>query len=504
VRPAAPLLAALLIAGCAVDDGDGDGAAPGGDRRDRDPDGLYRDFLDGKFDEAGHPLGARVWQAESDCAGDTGAAEAEGLAAAPGRDQPGALCRIDAGRPGLGRFTLNLRALTGAPSADTATALTVRVTDADGRELAVRDVPHAHFTDALIYQNVAVDLTVAADAALAVEVLWRDHPIRIDYLELFRAPRGVVIEPPSGLLADGADLLIEAIAPPPGHHLELSCTDGAAAPVELDAALAELLADGDADRTDTEFRSLITAPADRLLAGCPRPTRLLARVVADGRTRAAARVTNVDGPPACAFAPAGDRRVLLTGFEPFPADAGHDNSSERAVAGFDPAGLPGVSVMKLILPVEWRGAAAVVTDVVDRCRPDVVISFGQGRWAVDVETTAYNVMDSSDVAGGVPDNRGIVHGGTAIVDGGPAELATGLPAADLVARLSAAGIDAGASDDPGRYICNNVFYAAMTAARGRDLVAGFIHLPYLAEVDAGAAADLQLTVQTAIAAALGR
>jgi pyroglutamyl-peptidase len=179
----------------------------------------------------------------------------------------------------------------------------------------------------------------------------------------------------------------------------------------------------------------------------------------------------------------GTTRVLLTGFEPFPAASNHDNSSEQAVSAFDPSAIPGISSMKLTLPVEFDTAPGIVSSAIERCAPDVVIGFGQGRSEVDLETTAYNLEDSSEVAGGVPDNRGHIPGGVSIVSGGPAELGTALPADTIRAALGAAGIAANLSDDPGRYVCNNVFYRIMTDSAGTNRVSGFVHLPYIHTVD---------------------
>jgi pyroglutamyl-peptidase len=132
-----------------------------------------------------------------------------------------------------------------------------------------------------------------------------------------------------------------------------------------------------------------------------------------------------------------------------------------------------------------------------------VIGFGQGRSTVDVETTAYNRMDSSDIAGGAPDNRGVVRAGDPIAAGGPDELATGLPAAALVDALLDRGVDASESDDPGRYICNNLFYSIMRAVEGTDRVGGFVHLPYIARVDEDDRAMLQTVVATVLELAAG-
>lgn len=480
----AAAVAAIALLGCDLAQPE-----PGRARRDGEPDGLYRDFWDGKYDDAGHPLGALVWEPGNDaCASATGAAEAEGWAARPGRDDAGVVCDAEARELGLGRFVVNVRALV--PESGAGDVLEVVVTDDAGDELARETVRGDAFDDPMVYANAAVRFTHRTDGPVRVTVRWLgDVPVRIEYVELFRAARGVTIEPASGVLADGATVRLELQDPPESAGVELWCDD-----VDRTAALHELLASGAATRVDTPFRALIEAPAAELLAGCEPTTRVRARVVSGSWVRAAARVTYYAALPACPDWQPGGTRVLLTGFEPFPADSRADNSSERAVMGFDATAVPDVEVMRLILPVEWRTAAAIATDVIARCQPDLVIGFGQGRWAVDVELTAYNRMDTSEIAGGVPDNRGEILGGEPIDRDGPATQATALPADALVAALRAAGIDTDTSTDPGRYICNNLFYA-ITRATPR---AGFIHLPYLPTVDDADQRMLQTVVETAI------
>src|SRR5688572_22511472 len=64
---AASLLGLAAVATCALATGC---IAPGEEAPVDDPnEGLLRDFLDGKFDSAGHPLNARVTEAETLCAG---------------------------------------------------------------------------------------------------------------------------------------------------------------------------------------------------------------------------------------------------------------------------------------------------------------------------------------------------------------------------------------------------------------------------------------------------
>ena len=167
--------------------------------------------------------------------------------------------------------------------------------------------------------------------------------------------------------------------------------------------------------------------------------------------------------------------------------------------GFDAAPLgPSVSVMRAILPVEWETAAQQIDDLIQRCQPDVVIGFGQGRNQVEPETIAYNLMDASDISGGVPDNRGVVRDGVPVVDGGPAQYQTGLPAQAIVNALTAAGIGADTSTDPGRYVCNNLFYGIMHRVQGTAIRGGFIHLPVMGKVDAEDRRKLQAVVETAV------
>ncbi|HEY3352782.1 MAG TPA: pyroglutamyl-peptidase I [Polyangia bacterium] len=486
----ATLAVALLAASCSPA---GDAAQPGRTSRDSDPDGLFRDFLDGKYDGAGHPLGATVFEAEAAC-GPAGVREAEGWAAHAGAAAAGVLCRATTPALGTGSFVFNVRALSHAPGTDgAATALTLTVRDAAGAALATQVVPASAFPAPLLFRNLSVRYTQAAAGPVTLEVDWSGAiPVRLDYLEVFHPERQLVVGPPSGVLGADAALTLELVDPPAYASLQARC--GA---TDLSPTLAALLADGTATQETTDFRTTVTAPAAALLASCVLPARVTVQALAGTAVKATSRVSYLDAPPACAFAP-GALPVLLTGFEPFPADSTADNSAERAVRGFDSSALTDVSVMPLIIPVEYDSAPAWVLDVIRRCRPEVVISFGQGRWAVDVETTAYNRKDTTDVAGGVPDNRGVVQSGEPIDPDGPAELPTGLPVAPILARLETAGIDAGASDDPGRYICNDVFYSELRELADTAAVAGFVHLPYMARVDEEAQARLQIVVESVV------
>ncbi len=501
----AALLAPLLLAlGCgSSDDADSRGAAPSAKLpKDALPDGLYADFFDGKFDGTGHPLDAEVWEAESGCSPTTGIREAEGRGFHPTYDAPGTACAAGSKNIGKGRFTLNAYALATEAcegSACDEAVIHLSVTSAAGTVLGERDVLWRDFVEPLSYQNLSLVFSQSTDGPVTVDVRWLGNArVRLDYVELFRSARQLILAPPSGVIDAAATLSLEAHDPPNGFGFELKCDE-----MDLTDTLAGLVTAGTATQEDTEFRSTVSVPAADLLASCTAETRLRVSLVTGSWTRATSRLTRHAEEAPCTFSP-DTTRVLLTGFEPFPADSTRDNSSEQAVLGFDPAGVTGVSVMRMILPVEFDTAAGMVQSAIARCNPDIVVGFGQGRSEVDLETTAYNKKDSSALAGGVPDNRGIIAGGETIVSDGSAELSSGLPLDAILTDLQNRGIASGLSDDPGRYICNNIFYRIMTETNGSSVHGGFVHLPRIANVtdaDRQMLADVvQSVVQNTLAA----
>jgi pyroglutamyl-peptidase len=135
--------------------------------------------------------------------------------------------------------------------------------------------------------------------------------------------------------------------------------------------------------------------------------------------------------------------------------------------------------MRLVLPVEYDLAAAAVRDAIARCAPRAVVSFGQGGGAIALEETAYNLKDTGEVSGGVPDNRGVIAAALPIDRDAPAERSTSLPLGAIDHALRALGESPQRSDDPGRYICNNVFFTST----GLSARAGFVHLPYTTRFD---------------------
>lgn len=503
-------LVALSTLGAMVGCSSADGTSPSPNppaaqpTRDEGLDGLYHDFLDGKYDGAGHPLDAQVWEAEDGCAALTGELEQEGLGLHASTHPSGVVCSATSTSLGAGRFVLNVRALVTEPvgpggcfcEADSP-VLTVRVLDSAGNEVGREQVLRGAFETPNVYQNFRVPVLNNTEGPVRFEVFW-DGAVtaRLDYVELFRARRGVFVAPGSDEIRPDGHFQVELRDPPEYAELHVAC-DG----VDITPRLEELLASGDATRIDTEFRAQHSIPVAPLIEPCPLPARVMFHMVTGDWTRATSRVTILDQEPQCTFVD-GTTRVLLTGFEPFPADSTRDNSSEYAVTRFDPTSLSGVSVMPLVLPVEFDSAANLLASTISSCKPDIIVGFGQGRSIVDLERIAYNRKDSATFSGGIPDNRGVVEEGSRIIDGGEDELWTGLPVEVIRQRLDADGISVGFSDDPGRYVCNNLFYRLMTEVKGTKRVAGFVHLPRIPHISESDAAMLQTVVLRVVEASV--
>ena len=75
---------------------------------------------------------------------------------------------------------------------------------------------------------------------------------------------------------------------------------------------------------------------------------------------------------------------------------------------------------------------------------------------------------------------------------------TRLPLDAIAAALNDIGEHPVRSTDPGRYICNNVFYAGLGAT---DRPAGFVHLPYTTRFSASVKARWGRAAETILTAA---
>jgi pyroglutamyl-peptidase len=460
----AAVAATVLLTGCT------DPATPAADNPNA---GLFRDFLDGKFDSAGHPLNARVTAAVALCGSTTLPASCEGPIA--GGAQQGDLVA-----------SARIRVTAHAASGD---VVKLEVVDGDAvvahdtlTVSRVRDTTSwldLHATWTSVGHEVRVRLALASGAK-----------VELQSVEVFPQRFGLALSPGSGVLADTDHLVIEL---PRGRKVDKAELDG----TDVTAPLAKLLTVGKAQRMSTTYRTLVEVGVGDLAPARGDVAELRVHSNAD-----AARMQLRRTPPACTFEgdPAG-KKVLITGFQPFPADGWHDNISGVAVTALDPSTLHGARVMRIVMPVEYDRSAAEVTDAIARCHPEVVISFGQGGDAIALEEVAYNLQDTGEVSGGVPDNRGIVRASVPIDETAPATRDTLLPLDAIEHALEALGETPEHSRDPGRYICNNVMFADIAAMTGVGR-AGFIHLPYTSDFDDAVRARFGKVVAAAVQAAV--
>ena len=166
--------------------------------------------------------------------------------------------------------------------------------------------------------------------------------------------------------------------------------------------------------------------------------------------------------------------ILLTGFEPFGAYK--DNPSAEVAEALHGRAVGRVTIHSEILPVHHVRAAEVVERLVQEIAPSAIVHLGLagGRARLALERVAVNVMDFE-----IADNAGYRATGEPCVAGGPAAYFSTLPLQAMLEALTAEGVPTYLSSSAGSYLCNQTFYMTrhLLECRGRDIPAGFIHLP---------------------------
>ena len=176
-------------------------------------------------------------------------------------------------------------------------------------------------------------------------------------------------------------------------------------------------------------------------------------------------------------------KILVTAFGPF--DGRPENASSLALRELKKF-ISGIHTR--ILPVDSVIAPARLKQALGLLRPDVLIMLGEaaGSQKIRLETTAWNSLDFSipDVVGRQPMNR-------LIRPASPVSLGSTLPLEKFHALLTAHSHEVTFSDDPGRYLCNQLFFTALDFLRERPIpcAAGFIHLPLAGDYPTSRAAD---------------
>lgn len=176
-------------------------------------------------------------------------------------------------------------------------------------------------------------------------------------------------------------------------------------------------------------------------------------------------------------------RILVTAFEPFN---GRDiNPSQLILEKIEAP--EGVTLIKELLPVEFKATTKILKELLKQHQPDVVISLGQAgnRPEISVERVAINLDNcrSSNGQKTIADNAGNILVDEPIVADGPQAYFSNLPVWEMVAAMQEVGVEAAVSYTAGAYVCNHVMYTVLheVATNYPDMIAGFIHVPFLPE-----------------------
>lgn len=173
--------------------------------------------------------------------------------------------------------------------------------------------------------------------------------------------------------------------------------------------------------------------------------------------------------------------LLLTGFEPFGGD---DFNPSGAIAHSLHGTELGVGkvIHGLSLPVSGPAAWQKLSRTIRQVRPRWIVATGvSGRPGLCIESTAWNEADYR-----IPDNAGFQPTGARILARGPARLEA-RPAPLLHrARPRHPRLPVRLSTDPGRFVCNFLYYRLLHLTNRPDHAAChravFLHLPATPEM----------------------
>mgnify|MGYP003303786496 CR=1 FL=1 len=176
-------------------------------------------------------------------------------------------------------------------------------------------------------------------------------------------------------------------------------------------------------------------------------------------------------------------KILVTAFEPFN---GRDlNPSQLILEQLIAA--EGVTLIKELLPVEFKRTTIILQELLKEHQPDIVLSLGQAgnRPEISVERVAVNLDNcrSSDGEKITPDNAGDAPVDQVIVEGAPQAYFSNLPVWDIVKAIQESDVAAAVSYTAGTYVCNHVMYTVLheVATNYPQMKTGFIHVPFLPE-----------------------
>ena len=188
------------------------------------------------------------------------------------------------------------------------------------------------------------------------------------------------------------------------------------------------------------------------------------------------------------------KKLLVTGFEPF---GGEEVNPSLEVVERLPSVIGEYEITKLIVPVVFGDAAAVVLRASEGLCPDVILSVGQagGRSAITPELVGINLRHAT-----IPDNKGNQPTDEPIVQLGSAAYFSTLPVRKMAEAISRLGTPSVVSYSAGAYVCNDLLYSLLAHYEGSTTRVGFIHIPYCDEQKKEPSMDINTIVKGIITA----
>jgi pyroglutamyl-peptidase len=157
--------------------------------------------------------------------------------------------------------------------------------------------------------------------------------------------------------------------------------------------------------------------------------------------------------------------VLITGFLPFLNN--DTNPTEIIVKK-----LASLGYKTLIIDVNYESSVKSIKSYVDADKNiKFILSLGlaNSRNKVSIEEYAYNEYNRK-----TPDNAGYIPKSKIIDSKFPSKKETRINAEDLVNRLNSLGYNCELSIDPGRYLCNYIYFNNLVNFNENSL---FVHFP---------------------------
>lgn len=166
--------------------------------------------------------------------------------------------------------------------------------------------------------------------------------------------------------------------------------------------------------------------------------------------------------------------ILVTGFEPFANNRVNPSMILMEVL----AQSPFANLDCLLLPVDWHKTVEILERQLALKKYQTIFHFGLAseRTKISLERFAYN----SKRANQTDNNQNSFFRDSCINPKGPAYIESNAPISKLFHHLENFEVPVEISTDPGRYLCNYLYYYSLQkSAFDKTIYSLFIHLPPL-------------------------